>query len=321
MARTDNVLITTFADGPSRFIVKSASVIYVGSHVCEETATGKIKPFVTGAGVRYLGIAQEEKTGNAGGTVDCLVDVSGPVLRKTSVVGVSAQTHVGDLVYLSDDATLTITQPDANTSAVGYIRYWYSTTFCDVKLFSANDIQVFENADVAAGPYTSPSFVTSFILDQTTADYTVTWADPAAARAISFEDPLGTDVIAYKAAAQTLTNKTLTAPKIVTTGYIADAGGDEYLVFTESTTPVTYIGITQGDTGVAPRVQGAGETNTDLHLLGSGTGNVFISDGTDPTKDIYWGLGIPVSGAEGSCSGTNTVTALEDTNCGYTLCD
>jgi len=42
---------------------------------------------------------------------------------------------------------------------------------------------------------------------------------------------------------------------------------------------------------------------------------------TDPTKDIYWGLGIPATGAEGSCSGTNTVTALEDTNCGYTTCD
>jgi len=42
---------------------------------------------------------------------------------------------------------------------------------------------------------------------------------------------------------------------------------------------------------------------------------------TDPTKDIYWGLGVPATGAEGSCSGTNTVTALEDTNCGYTTCD
>jgi hypothetical protein len=83
---------------------------------------------------------------------------------------------------------------------------------------------------------------------------------------------------------ETLSGKTLTAPKIVTTGYIADAGGDEYLKFVEATTPVTYIQISSGDTGVAPKVQGAGETNTDLHLLGSGTGNVKVSDGTDPTK-------------------------------------
>ena len=90
--------------------------------------------------------------------------------------------------------------------------------------------------------------------------------------------------------AQTLTNKTLTAPKIATTDAICDGGGDEYLKFVEATTPVTYVQITSGDTGVAPKVQGAGETNTDLHLLGSGTGNVYISDGTDPTKDINFEL-------------------------------
>ena len=39
---------------------------------------------------------------------------------------------------------------------------------------------------------------------------------------------------------------------------------------------------------VAPKVQGAGETNTDLHLLGSGTGNVKVSDGTDPTKLVVF---------------------------------
>ena len=87
-----------------------------------------------------------------------------------------------------------------------------------------------------------------------------------------------------------LSNKTLTAPKIATTDGIFDAGGDEYLIFVEATTPVTYIQITSGDTGVAPRLQGAGETNTDLHLLGSGTGNVVVSDGTDPTKDLFFEL-------------------------------
>lgn len=98
------------------------------------------------------------------------------------------------------------------------------------------------------------------------------------------------DTLCAIAATQTLTNKTLTTPKIVTTGAIVDAGGDEYLKFVEATTPVTYAQITSGDTGVAPRVQGAGETNTDLHLLGSGTGNVYLSDGTDPTKDINFEL-------------------------------
>lgn len=53
---------------------------------------------------------------------------------------------------------------------------------------------------------------TSLVLGQAAGNYTVTWANPAAARAISFEDPGGTDILVYKAATQTLTNKTLTAP-------------------------------------------------------------------------------------------------------------
>jgi len=53
---------------------------------------------------------------------------------------------------------------------------------------------------------------TSVVLGQTTANYTLTWANPAAARAISIADPGGTDVFTFNAASQTLTNKTLTAP-------------------------------------------------------------------------------------------------------------
>ena len=94
------------------------------------------------------------------------------------------------------------------------------------------------------------------------------------------------DTLVSLAATQALTNKTLTTPKIVTGGSIVDAGGDEYIKFTEATTPVTYIGITSGDTGVAPQVRGAGETNTDLKLAGTGTGNVIMGDGADITKEL-----------------------------------
>lgn len=55
---------------------------------------------------------------------------------------------------------------------------------------------------------------TSIVLGQTAGNYTLTWANPAAARAISIADPGGTDVFTFNAATQTLTNKTLTSPTI-----------------------------------------------------------------------------------------------------------
>lgn len=133
--------------------------------------------------------------------------------------------------------------------------------------------------------------------DQTNAAATVTFPNIGDAA----------DTVVVCDTAQTLTNKTLTAPKIVTTGYIADAGGDEYLKFVEATTPVTYVQITSGNTTVAPKVQGAGETNTDLHLLGSGTGNVKVSDGTDPTKLAVFEL-------NGATTATATTFAISQTS-------
>ena len=78
--------------------------------------------------------------------------------------------------------------------------------------------------------------------------------------------------------------------KIPTTKGIYDAGGDEYVVFTEGTTPVTYVGITSGNTTVAPIIKGAGETNTGLTLAGTGTGKVTIADGATATKKMDFEL-------------------------------
>jgi len=56
---------------------------------------------------------------------------------------------------------------------------------------------------------TSGILKTSTVLEQTTANYTFTWADPAVARAISIDDPLGDDKFVFADASQTLTTKTI----------------------------------------------------------------------------------------------------------------
>jgi len=125
-------------------------------------------------------------------------------------------------------------------------------------------------------------------IDDGDAGLTLASADQTNASAvITFPDIVdAADTVCVLDTAQTLTNKTLTLPKIATTGAIVDAGGDEYLKFVEAATPVTFVQITSGNTTVKPIVQAAGETNIGLQLMGSGTGNVTIVDGTTPTKAV-----------------------------------
>src|SRR3989344_2107118 len=89
---------------------------------------------------------------------------------------------------------------------------------------------------------------------------------------------------------QTLSAKTLTAPKLANGGFIADASGNEVLVATTTASAITYVGVTPGATTVAPAIKGAGETNTGLLLAGSGTGKIRIGDGADNTKLLTFEL-------------------------------
>lgn len=74
-----------------------------------------------------------------------------------------------------------------------------------------------------------------------------------------------------------LTNKTLTLPKILTTGAIVDGGGDKYLEFVETATPVNYLRVEQSNTGAGPKISAQGtDANIDLQLEAKGTGLVKL---------------------------------------------
>jgi len=77
----------------------------------------------------------------------------------------------------------------------------------------------------------------------------------------------------------TFTNKTLTAPKFADGGFIADANGNESLVFGTTTSAVNEVKITNSATGTAgPIIASQGESNSNLQLRPSGTG--MITTGT-----------------------------------------
>ena len=85
-------------------------------------------------------------------------------------------------------------------------------------------------------------------------------------------------------ATPTLAGKTLTAPKILDGGFIADANGAEQVIFQTTASAVNEIEITNAATGgsavaatsTAPIIGASGETNVDLALLPKGTGYVTI---------------------------------------------
>ena len=78
---------------------------------------------------------------------------------------------------------------------------------------------------------------------------------------------------------QTLSNKTLTAPKIADAGYIADANGAEQIIFQTTGSAVNELEVTNAATGNPPILGASGETNVGLHIKPKGAGETIIGSG------------------------------------------
>ena len=75
--------------------------------------------------------------------------------------------------------------------------------------------------------------------------------------------------------AQTLTNKTLTAPKFADLGFIADANGNEIIILDTTTTAVNEVTVANAATAGKPTISATGgDTNITLNLVSKGTGTV-----------------------------------------------
>lgn len=106
------------------------------------------------------------------------------------------------------------------------------------------------------------------------------------------------DSVPTLSSTSTLTNKTLTAPKFANGGFIADANGNEEIIFNTTASAVNEVAITNAATGTTgPLIAASGETNVDLRIAGKGTGQVHhttaiygdltaASDGATITFDV-----------------------------------
>lgn len=96
--------------------------------------------------------------------------------------------------------------------------------------------------------------------------------------------------IATIAGTETLSNKTLTTPKIADTGSINDGNGNEYLKFAQTASAVNELTITNAATTTAPQLSATGgDTNIDLKLAGKGSGTISPQSHVNATsKNIYF---------------------------------
>jgi len=81
-----------------------------------------------------------------------------------------------------------------------------------------------------------------------------------------------TGTLATLAGSETLSNKTLTAPKIANAGFIADANGNELIIFTTTASAVNEFTVANGATGNNPKITASGEANVGLDFQAAGSG-------------------------------------------------
>ena len=77
----------------------------------------------------------------------------------------------------------------------------------------------------------------------------------------------------------TLTNKTLTAPIIADAGFIADANGNEQIIFQTTSSAVNELEVTNAATGNNPAIAASGgDTNVGLEFTAKGAGYIKFND-------------------------------------------
>ena len=110
--------------------------------------------------------------------------------------------------------------------------------------------------------------------------YTFAVSELVANRTVTLPLLSGDDTFVFKDHTETLTNKTLTAPKIANDGYIADENNNEQIKFTTTGSAINEFTIKNAASGNSPEIQASGDdTNIDIKVVPKGNGNLSVKSG------------------------------------------
>lgn len=173
----------------------------------------------------------------------------------------------GDIYYRNSGGVLTRLAAGTNGHVLtlsGGLPSWAAASGGGGSTFADNAFQVYDSADNTK--------ILAFEAGSITTGTT---------RTVTIPDASGTMVLAD--ATQTLSGKTLTEPKFVNGGFIADANGNEMLTFSTASSAVNYINFLNSATSGNPqmRIQGD-DSNIGLYIITKGTG-FFAIEGSAST--------------------------------------
>ena len=248
-----------------------------------------------------LGI-QLMTTGEKAGTWGTLTNTNWNIIEQISG-GYVSQSIAGGA------QTTTLTKSDGSTGATLATRIWnLNVAITGNQIVTVPDS--IENWWIIRNA-TTDSSDSYTVTVQTVSGSGITYVAGAAGRVTKLLYTDGTNVIDASAdfgevtltGTQTLTNKTLTSPKIGTS--ILDTNGNELALLTATGSAVNEFTIANAATGAGPTLSATGETNVPINITPKGTGDVFINPPSSGSLAI-----------KGNATNAGILKIFEDTDLG-----
>src|SRR5210317_622553 len=280
---TNGQILTTDGSGNLSFSNAAASsfTIQDDSSTTDTFNTGETLTFAGGTGLTSA-VTDNTVTFNIDSTVATLTGsqtltnktLTSPVISTISNTGtITLPTSTDTLV--GRDTTDTLTNKTINTAS-------NNITVVEADISDLQSYILADSSDTLQNK-TINSDSNTITLDLSEGTLTGTTAE--------FNSALSDGSFATLAGTETLTNKTLTAPKFADGGFIADSNGNEQIVFNTTASAVNFLDVTNAATGNGITLASAGtDTNIDFVISPKGSGAVSVDSSritnvTDPSGD------------------------------------